>query len=115
MAETYPEPASISARSSLGGANENMAKMARGPGTAETLVQKLAPLVERVQRLNHALSNLGDRAYGEQPPRAERDDVEVRETPPYGGMMAELYYTIDRMDDAVRAAEASARRIDGLA
>ena len=87
----------------------------RPAGVAQQLAEKLSPLVERVHRVRNNLLNLGDRAYGEQPPMANRTDMEAREAPPYGGAMAEIFWTIDRLEDAISAAEHSAARIDGLA
>lgn len=109
------EAASISARSASISTAASGGEATRGPSTVETLIQKLGPLVERTHRVNNGLNNLGDRAYGEIPDNIKRSDAEVRESPHYGGTMAELFYTIDRMEDAVSAVESSARRIDGLA
>lgn len=87
----------------------------RGPSVVDTLRDKLSPLLERVHRINNNLTGLCDRAYGENPATNQRGDPEIKESPPYGGAMAEMYYLIDRLEDAVAAAERSANRVDGLA
>lgn len=101
------EGAAISTR--LGGGQP-----ARGPGVINDLTTKLAPLIERVATVSSRLHNLGDRAYGESP-NALRDEAEVRQGPPYSGAAGELFYTIDRLEEAVSEAERAANRVDGLA
>lgn len=105
--EDRAEGAAISTR--LGGGQP-----ARGPGVLSDLAGRLAPLVERVAVLTNRANDIGDRAYGESP-SVRHNDKEVREAPPYGGAAAELFYTIDRMEERISEAERAVSRIDGIA
>lgn len=105
------EAASISAREV--GVDVAKAEMDRPLSNIAEQRQRLSPLLDRIHNVGNVLTNLGDRAYGERPTNAKGDDV--RKSPPYGGEMCELFYVIDRVEDAVDKLERAAARIDGLA
>lgn len=86
---------------------------ARGPSVIEEMNATAMRLCKRIAVIGERLRNLGDRAYGEIPTTAQKDDV--RPSPPYGGQAAELYYTLNRLDNLITSAERGVNRVDGLA
>lgn len=106
--EAVAEPAALSAR--LGA----RAELDRPEGYLTGQYQRLGALVERAHMIANGLSQLGDRAFGEEPPRNSKGE-DVRQSPPYGGAMAEMHWTIDRMEDALNKLGSFAQRLEPLA
>lgn len=105
------EGAALSTR--LGDGSKQSAIKRAEPSAIADIRGRAEVLIERAARLSAQLKALGNRAFGELPERdaSSRPD----EAPQYGGEMAEMYYTINRISRFMDEAEQAAARLDSIA
>lgn len=88
-------------------------KQAREPGAAQVIRGEVSSACEAADLLRSRIGKLSATLLGEVPEPGV--DHKAAEGPPYGGEMAELFYTVQQLRDILNEANAMFHRLERLA